>query len=277
MPKVPKPKRTKPIFSKRSFQRELGSKYGDKDYIHNIIGNAEKGRVSSNFVRALQSIRLNRFVEEINPERSRLDSVQTYWKYQVDMNKKATLLKQQYQRELEFLKTNLPKRLNVSKETIQKARDKLKKITDSKVKIIRFENLGVALSKINDPKAFADSEASITSDYPFSAGSRKQLEADPKTLFNHYWHTFVDEFTHSAGSGKYTSVVFFEPSSFSHDGQWANQNWGTIKDVSHNSILGIQVLHWDPKVAYLVTKAMLKRRSKDPIVIFDIYGDVFFP
>lgn len=181
-------------------------------------------------------------------------------------------LKQRYLKDIEQLKIELAKRMNITRtqrESAQRCLDLIRKYDN---KVLRFENLGIALSNLGQEKPFAGKESFVSDRFPLS---------NPETLspiatrgvasFN------ADRLTGGFGDYKYTSVVFFQQAAFDPEHQHGHDNWGTIRNLGINTMLGIQVLHWDPKVVYQTAKAMLKIRPKDPVVIFDLYGNIFFP
>lgn len=186
---------------------------------------------------------------------------------------KQKLLRQKYFRDIEQLKNEFAKRISVTRTQRQSAQRCLDLIRKYDKKVLRFENLGIALSNLGRPDSFAGKESMVSDRFPLSypennspASTRTRIKYDVDMLTGGFGH-----------HRKYTSVVFFQQVAFDPEHQYGHNNWGVIKDLGINTMLGIQVLHWDPKVVYQTAKAMLKIRPKDPVVIFDLYGNVFFP
>ena len=51
----------------------------------------------------------------------------------------------------------------------------------------------------------------------------------------------------------------------------------SLRKKESPAVLGVMILDPDPKVLLEFAKAMAKRRPNDPLVIFDLYGNVFYP
>ena len=76
----------------------------------------------------------------------------------------------------------------------------------------------------------------------------------------------------------YNCRIFLRQSGFEQNQSFfQNQNWGKVANSPEGNVLGIQIFDPDPKMLLRFAKLMAQKRPKDPIVILDIFGNVFYP
>lgn len=206
-----------------------------------------------------------------------------------------------YKREIERLKREFLHSKKPTSEQLRIVERKLEIIMSVKPNVVRFDNIARALTELHYEGAFTrkdnlsrgimshEHEASITDNffdflrktYHLNSESIKYGEDDPQSTAADIYYEVAHDITGgqsiSSGIKKYNSVIFFSPNAFENIKQYGVSSWGIIRPTGKNPILGIMVLHSDPREVYAVAKAMLKIRPKDPVVIFDVYGNVFFP
>jgi len=139
----------------------------------------------------------------------------------------------------------------------------------------RFESLSRVLTELRNPKMLVGQECLLSEPpkkygedrYAFSMAFALSRIASDKTDYGGF-----------IGDHKpYTCRLLFNADAFSHEQQLGFHEWGYIKNTPNSAVLGIQIFDPDPRTLYQFTKAMLKIRPNDPIVVFDVYGEVFFP
>lgn len=263
----------KKLISRKMRKRELKS-----ESKYQLYGRGHELRVK----------RSEAYFEELNP------GVET--KSKVVRKQKSFVFKQEISR----LKREFFHFVRPTSEQLEVAKRKLGVIKSSERHVVRFDNVARALTELHYEDAFArenpscpsansSAEASIVNDFfdylgktwILNSESKKYGEDSPlNTAFDIYFDVaqdFTSSQNYTHGIKKYNSVIFFESRAFRRGGLIQGENWGYINPTGKNPILGIMVLHYDPKIVYTVAKAMLRIRLKDPVVIFDIYGNVFFP
>ena len=79
----------------------------------------------------------------------------------------------------------------------------------------------------------------------------------------------------------YNAIVFYNPELFQSYGKMEAFHWGRISRPEEvpkeKRVLGVMVFDPKPQTILQIAKAMAKRRPKDPLVIFDLYGNTFYP
>lgn len=137
----------------------------------------------------------------------------------------------------------------------------------------RFENLAHVVSELSKSEMFVGKEALLSSspagtiprDWPIDPTEdyrKKMFEAERDTNWSH---------------GIYDCKVVFDPTAFERNTHWNIKGWGSVKPIGYSNVWGVQIFDPDPKKLLELAKAMAKRRPKDPLVIFDLYGNVFYP
>ncbi|QQR92990.1 MAG: hypothetical protein IPJ89_01965 [Candidatus Iainarchaeum archaeon] len=168
------------------------------------------------------------------------------------------------------------------------AKEKLKLLLEAKKLPLRTDSLARALTEIGKTDAFADQEAACDEEKDMSG---KKIERkvkwfvdsrneSPEDVQWHFFHTIANQITQYGGEAKYNCVVYFDEKAFDPRNAYGGHlwyKWGYVRNTGKNPILGLQIMQSDPKVLLQATRAMLKRRGKDPIPIIDIYGKVFYP
>ena len=175
-----------------------------------------------------------------------------------------------FQRQKELLKRTI-KLTNIQRKIAQQ---KAELILGNKKNVMRFDNLARMLTEIGLDDSFQYAGATRGMEGVHLADS----DLSPKSIMRYFMQSTVSKVTDWSELAKYNAVAYFDPNVFDssyhyHDGY----EWGKIKkDVKH-PVMAVQVMHWDPKVLAAFTKGMLKIVPDNPIAVFDLYGNVFFP
>ncbi len=181
-----------------------------------------------------------------------------------------------YKKQIDSYKSNL----NVNTKQVVMTRKKLARINEIRrrhvfrpIEYVRFENLGKVLSALANPELLNGRELMVSN----------LIEFDPTRTVEEtiliFYERALEKTIMGNNSMKYNCRLIIDPKYTGKDDNYTRgiNNWYNIRsDKQHNPILGVQVMDPDPKVLLEFTKGML-RRTKDPIVVLDLYGDVFFP
>lgn len=171
------------------------------------------------------------------------------------------------------------KRVTASDSQIAAARQKLKKLQSEDNVFLRVDNLARALTELGSTDAFTGAEAV---QYNVRGGLKNGVyEARKEHTPEETAYSFTKYFSHDVSGwerAKYNCAILFRKDAFAGGRTTrGNYRWGSIRDTRENPILAIQVFDPDPKVLLQVTKTVLKRASKSPVAIIDLYGKPFFP
>ncbi len=182
------------------------------------------------------------------------------------------------------LHSRLPKAL-VSPIAKSIARNKLKRITSATILVQRFENLPKVLSQLESKNILENEEAMIVDRSPSADQKRTRQARKQNTILR----PGLEMEMHIGRAGALANVslasvmeslghecrVIFDEKSFANTRQFGEPSWGHSRAPAH--ILGIQIYDPKPEALLQFAKAMAKRRLNDPMVIFDVYGKVFYP
>jgi hypothetical protein len=182
-----------------------------------------------------------------------------------------------------FIKETERLRKKVKTERAQRlaAKDKLKRLKALERKIIRLDSLARMKTELGKNDPFAGHESASAKRDVFNAEGKNWAKGSarkyaPAYLTEDFYRSTAHQISQWGGLAKYQAVAYFDKGSAdrAYEGH-AWYDWHMLKDKP--KILAVQVMHWDPKKLMDLTKAMLKRRPKDPVAILDIYGRPFFP
>jgi len=171
-----------------------------------------------------------------------------------------------YLRESERLKA----KLWPTQKQVEVAKEKAEVILQEQNNVIRLDNLARMLTELSLEAPFETNE--------IARGQKGvlKLRSAPKQITTYFIRGFATEVAQGGNFAKYNAVAYFKPVPLSYEnGGHMGFKWGRLKE--DHKLYAVQVMHWDPKVLAGFTKGMLKKRPNDPIAVFDLYGNRFFP
>jgi len=175
-----------------------------------------------------------------------------------------------FQRQRELLRTTI----KTTERQRKIALDKAKLILENKQNVIRLDNLARMLTEIGVGNAFSYNEVARGQKGVLSL----VLSSSPRSLIRYFRSKFVNKVADWGGLAKYSAIAYFDPQIFESIGiKRLGYEWGQIRKDIKSPVLAVQVMHWDPKVLAGFTKGMLKIIPDNPIAVFDLYGNLFFP
>lgn len=184
------------------------------------------------------------------------------------------MLAKSFEKSAGFLKAKIP-RILLEPQARNIAQQKISRLFSSHEAAGRFEKISIALRRISGQQPFKGAEAlRIECPQKWIRDWEKQADAPATTVLRQI----------NLGAGAtwfpkklYNSIVFFEFDKFIS--RFANTpfDWGFLKDTTKQSVLGIMVFDPNPSKLLETAKAIAKRTPQNPIPIFDIYGNVFYP
>lgn len=187
----------------------------------------------------------------------------------------------EYQRHASWLRRKMPSAL-LSSGALQIARQKLTDLMDAPEAVCRVENLAKVVSQLKYVQPLDGEEAFYLENPKEWLEKWKNVNKTPNERTQELVK-WASDFTRWPNH-LYNCMVFYDYEAL-NDRFYRDKDslrkipWGEtfIQETKQPSILGIMVFDSNPKTLVKLANQIAKRRLRDPLPIFDIHGNIFYP